>query len=148
MVSRDWVKTTARWDKKHLGLGVWWLAISIRGLTLSLFSISYSIHSPYPCSSGLPTWLWGNLTIGAFVWLLQFLRSNQEGPLQWRHNEREGVSIHRRLDCCSAVRSGANQRRHQRSRSLAFVRNSPVNSPQKGQLRVKCFHLMTSSWHW
>ena len=38
----------------------------------------------------------------------------------------------------STVYSDANQRKHQSSASLAFHRT-------KGQLRVKCFHLMTSS---
>ena len=74
----------------------------------------------------------------------------------------------------SIVYSGVNQRKHQSSASLAFVREihrGPVNFPHKwpvtpprhwplcgkftgdrwisrtnGQLRGKCFHLMTSSW--
>ena len=48
----------------------------------------------------------------------------------------------------STVYSGANQRKHQSSASLAFVRGIrwwPVNSPTKGQKRGKCFHLMTAS---
>ena len=48
----------------------------------------------------------------------------------------------------STVYSGADQRKHQSSASLAFVRGIhrwPVNSPTKGQWRGKCFHLMTSS---
>ena len=51
---------------------------------------------------------------------------------------------------CSTVCSGANQRKHQSSASLAFVRvihQWPVDSPHtKGQLRGNCFHKMTSSW--
>ena len=50
----------------------------------------------------------------------------------------------------STVCSGTYQRKHQSSASLAFVRGIhrwPVNSPHKGQLRGKCFHLMTSSWN-
>ena len=48
----------------------------------------------------------------------------------------------------SIVYSGADQRKHQRSASLAFVRG--INRDRwiphtKGQLRGKCFHLMTSS---
>ena len=46
------------------------------------------------------------------------------------------------------VYSGADQRKHQSSASLAFVREihrSPVNSPHKGPVTRKCFHLMTSS---
>ena len=54
----------------------------------------------------------------------------------------------------SAVHSDADQRKHQSSLSLAFLRGihrGPVNSGHRvprtnGQLRGKCFHLMTSSW--
>ena len=48
----------------------------------------------------------------------------------------------------SAVYSGADQRKHQSSALLAFVRGIhrwPVNSPHKGPVTRKCFHLMTSS---
>ena len=48
----------------------------------------------------------------------------------------------------STVHSGADQRKHRSSASLAFVRGIhrwPVNSPHKGQYRGKCFHLITSS---
>ena len=55
----------------------------------------------------------------------------------------------------STVYSGADQSKHHSSASLAFVwgiHRGPVNSPHKrwiprtnGQLRGKCFHLMTSS---
>ena len=55
----------------------------------------------------------------------------------------------------STVYSGADQRKHQSSASLAFVRGIhrwPMNSPHKGPLSGKSFHLMTSSciviaWH-
>ena len=49
----------------------------------------------------------------------------------------------------STVYWGADQRKHQSSASLAFVQGIHrwlVNSPHNGQLREKCFHLMTSSW--
>ena len=48
----------------------------------------------------------------------------------------------------STTYSGTDQRKHQSSASLAFVRGihrRTVNSPHKGP-RGKCFHLMTSSW--
>ena len=48
----------------------------------------------------------------------------------------------------STVYSGADQRKHQSSASLAFVRGIhrwPVNSPQKGPVARKYFQLMTSS---
>ena len=49
----------------------------------------------------------------------------------------------------STVYSEADQRKHQSSASLAFVWG--IHRPRwiprtKGQLRGKCFHLMTSSW--
>ena len=49
---------------------------------------------------------------------------------------------------CSTVYSGADQRKHQSSTSLAFVWGihwSPVNFPHKGPVTRKCLHLMTSS---
>ena len=46
----------------------------------------------------------------------------------------------------STVCPGADQRNHQSSASLAIVsgiHRSPVNSPHKGPVTRKCFHLMT-----
>ena len=51
----------------------------------------------------------------------------------------------------STVFSDADQRKHQTSASLAFVREIQRDRwiPRtKGQLRGKCFHLITSSWTW
>ena len=48
----------------------------------------------------------------------------------------------------SIVYSGADQRKYQSSASLAFVREIhrwSVNSPHKGPVTRKCFHLMKSS---
>ena len=50
---------------------------------------------------------------------------------------------------CSTVYSDADQRKHQSSVSLAFVRGIHWDRwipCTKGKLRGKCFHLMTSSW--
>ena len=49
----------------------------------------------------------------------------------------------------STVCSGADQRKHQSSASLAFARGIhrwPVNSPYKGPVTRNFFHLMTSWW--
>ena len=49
----------------------------------------------------------------------------------------------------STVCTSADQRKHQSSASLAFVRGIhrwPTNSPHKGPVTRNCFHLMTSSW--
>ena len=62
--------------------------------------------------------------------------------LQWRHNERDGVSNHRVFIVCSSVDSGPEQRKHQSSASLAFVRGIhrwPVNSPHKRSATRKVF---------
>ena len=62
--------------------------------------------------------------------------------LQWRHNERDCVSNHRRLDCLPNRFSRVDQRNHQSSASLAFVRGIhqwPVNSPHKGPVTRKMF---------
>ena len=48
----------------------------------------------------------------------------------------------------STAYSDADQRKHQSSALLAFVRGihrGPVNSPHKWPVTRKCFHLMTSS---
>ena len=63
--------------------------------------------------------------------------------LQWRYNERDGVSNHQPHDFVySTVYSGADQRKHQSSASLAFVRGIhrwPVNSLHKGPVTRKVF---------
>ena len=62
---------------------------------------------------------------------------------QWRL-EFTGVST-----VCSTVCSGTDQRKHQRSPSLAFVRRihrSPVDSHHKGPVTQQMFYLVTSSW--
>ena len=51
----------------------------------------------------------------------------------------------------STVYLGVDQRKHKSSASLAFVwgiHRSPVNSPRKGPVTPKMFHLMMSSWHY
>ena len=51
----------------------------------------------------------------------------------------------------STVYSGADQRKHESSGSLAFVlgiHREPVNSPHKWPVTRKMFHLMTSSCGW
>ena len=63
-------------------------------------------------------------------------------PLQWRHNERDGVSNHQPHNCLLNRYSGADQRKQQSSASLAFVRGihrRPVNSPHKRPVTLKMF---------
>ena len=65
----------------------------------------------------------------------RWLSANANISLQWRHNDRDGVSNNRRLDCFySTICSDVGQRKHQISASLAFVwgiHRWPVNSPHK-----------------
>ena len=63
-------------------------------------------------------------------------------PLQWRHNERVGVSNHQPTIAYSTVYSGADERKHQSPASLAFVwgiHRWPVNYPHKGPVTRKMF---------
>ena len=46
----------------------------------------------------------------------------------------------------TTVNSDPDQRKHQSSTSLAFLRGIYREPRTNGQLRGKCFHLMTSSW--
>ena len=65
--------------------------------------------------------------------------------LQWRHNGCDWVSNHQphvNMNFHSGVYSGEDQRKHQRSASLAFVRGIhrwPVNSPRKRPVMRKMF---------
>ena len=72
-----------------------------------------------------------------------FVRGIHQSPVsQWRHNERDGMSNHRRLHCFSTVSSGAVQRKHQKSESLGFVRGMhrwSVKSPHKRPVTRKTF---------
>ena len=62
--------------------------------------------------------------------------------LQWRHNERDGVSNYQARDFYSTVYSGTDERKHQSSVSLTFVRGIHrwlVNSPHKWPITRKMF---------
>ena len=72
--------------------------------------------------------------------------------LRWHHNERGGVSNHRRFDC-SLNRLFS---RRSKKTSLKAPRHWPLWGEftcdqwiplTKGPKRGKCFYLMTSSWH-
>ena len=71
--------------------------------------------------------------------------------LQWRHNDHDCVSNHQPRGCLlNRLFRRADQRKHQSSESLAFVwgiHRDRWISRTKGQLRGKCFHVMTSLWN-
>ena len=63
-------------------------------------------------------------------------------PLQWRHNERDGVSNHQPHDCLLNRLFGDRSKKNHNSALLAFVRGihrSPVNSPHKEPVTPKRF---------
>ena len=67
--------------------------------------------------------------------------------LQWRHNGRDSVSNHQPHDCLFNRLFRRRSRKHQSLASLAFVRGiHRWIHRTNGQLRGKCFHLMTWSW--
>ena len=61
--------------------------------------------------------------------------------LRWRHNEHDGVSNHQPHGC---LLNRLFRRRSKKTPKLRVTGLCVGNS--KGQLRGKCFHLMTSSW--
>ena len=66
---------------------------------------------------------------------------------RWRHMN--VMSNHRSFDCLFNSLCGPTWRKHQSPHFEPFVRGIqqlPVNSPHKGPLTRKNFHLMTSSW--
>ena len=76
------------------------------------------------------------LIISCLLWCITGPR--RIGPR--RHNQPDGVSNHRRLDCLlNRLCLSADQRIHQSSASLSFVRGIhrwSVNSPHKGPVNV------------
>ena len=90
--------------------------------------LSYSVHN-FKMIGKRKRMLWTNDISRDFSlrWVSTDILS-----LLWRHNDRVVVSNHQPHDCLLTVYSGADQRKHQSSASLAFVRGIhqwPLNSP-------------------
>ena len=88
----------------------------------------------------MASWITGNTTSRDF-----FLST-----LQWRHSEHDGVSIYQPHDCLPNRLFGYRSKKPQSSASRDFVRGIHRERwicRTKGQVRGKCFHLMTSSWN-
>ena len=65
--------------------------------------------------------------------------------LRWHHNGRDGVSNHQPHDC---LLNRLFRHRSKKTSELRLTGLCPRWIPHtKGQLRGKCFHLMTSSWY-
>ena len=68
--------------------------------------------------------------------------------LQWRHNEYDGISNHRRLDCLLNHLFRRRSKKTSKPCVIGLCEGNPPttgNSPRKGPVTWKCFHLMTSS---
>ena len=77
----------------------------------------------------------------SIIWVVAWC-SEITWSLRWRHNGRDSVSITSLTSVFSTVYSDADQRKHQSSASLAFVRGihrGPVNSPHKWPVTRKLF---------
>ena len=70
------------------------------------------------------------------------------GTLQWRHKGREGVSNYQPHDCLLICLFSRISKKTSKLRVTGLCKGNrwPVNSPHKGPVHGKCFHLMTSSW--
>ena len=71
--------------------------------------------------------------------------AESSSALRWRHNGRDSVSNHQPHDCL------LNRLFKRRSKKTSKLRVTGLCAPRwiprtNGQLRGKCFHLMTSSW--
>ena len=83
------------------------------------------------------------IVLSAWALYMCLIIDGAAGVLLWCHNGRDGFSDHQHHNClvCLLNRySSADQRKHQSSASLAFVRGIqrwPVNSPQKGPVTRK-----------
>ena len=71
-------------------------------------------------------------------------------PLLWRHNERDGASKHRRLNCLLNRFFRRRSKKTSKLHITGFLWGESTGHRwiplTKCQLRGKCFHLMTSSW--
>ena len=151
------------------------MAYALDFVSIWIFVTSSVFHGPnatyvslctYPFPPYLPHILQGCLSVteaivlGKWLWRMwvkltsttpykQWLSANCV-DISWDHyNDVTMGSIASQITSLtivySAVYSGVDQRKHQSSASLAFVR--PRWIPRSnGQLRGKCFHLTTSSW--
>ena len=118
--------------------------------------VSHLQISCMPCISCLTARQGTRMIVPARMWpFVSFLWLRLDNlKLQWRHNERDGISNHQRLDCLLNRLFRHKPKKTSKFHITGLVRGIhrwPVNFPNKGQQRGKCFHLMTSSWsflHW
>ena len=110
-------------------------------LTLALGDINTCFQTKQPCF-WYEIWTIDCFPCGFFLSYARTIPVAVSCTLQWRHNENDGVSNHRRLDCLL----------NRLLRSLAFVRGIhrwSVNSLHKGPVTRKMFpfdDVITTHW--
>ena len=86
-----------------------------------------------------------NLALAVTVFFM--IWSMTHTSLQWRDNERDGVSNHRCLDCLINRLLRRRLQKTSKFRVTGFCEETLLmDFPHKGQVMRKSFHLMTSSW--
>ena len=110
----------------------------LKCLSLSVYSTGYVVWQRHirikPTSCKRSNWSCMTNNSSVVTFLLN--------SLQWRHNERDGVSIHRPHDYLLNRLFKRRLKKTSKLRSLAFVRGIhrwPVNSPHKGSVTWKMF---------
>ena len=96
-----------------------------------------------------PSWDGNAFRITGFLWW-ETPATGGCPTLEWRHKGLDSVSNHQPHDCLLNLYSDADQRKHQSSASMPYVREihgGPVNSPHKLPVTRKMFPFMTSSWY-
>ena len=103
------------------------------------------LHQPSPYKYAIATQWYQFHTTDAWRFSLiindfeNLFTEKKSDVLQWRYNERDGVSNHQPHDC---LLNRAYQRKHQSSVPLTFVcgiHRSPMNSPYKWPVKRKMF---------
>ena len=142
-----WVWTFSLYSPSILPVNMYYIVLFVQviyGLLYVHFDITSIFDSHYLTFTYVRRLLHRNANLPARIHCLVSIFT-----LHWRHNDHDGVSNHQPHGCLLNVYSDADQRKHQSSASLAFVwgiHRDRWIPRTKGQLRGKCFHLMTSSW--
>ena len=82
------------------------------------------------------------MVIVTLIYEWRYIYKCSTWPLQWRHNELDGVSYHQPCDCLPNRLFRCRSKKHQSSASLVFVwgiHRWPVNSPHKWPVTRKMF---------
>ena len=120
------------WQCGYMEHGLKYIAFCVKKKHIAHKTVCYNFPLVHDKPLGTP----------AFVKLVYSFQSSRPSPLQWRHNECDGASNHLPQDCLLRRLFRCNQRKHQSSASLAFVRGIhrwPVNSLHKGPVTRKMF---------